>query len=135
MRVGFWLDDNGHVQDELDTNIRLLELFVFDRSIIPVVIKHWTQVKDFDGDLLTFDYGGITGGYGPNPVVPVLVDGVREWCANNPDRLALIWCTFRPEFYLQDFKHMGGIPGNLRCWYRMDQAVIDALRSHYKDVP
>jgi hypothetical protein len=132
MRVGFWLDWNGNVEDELSTNKQMLELFVFDREIEAITIKHWAAMLSFDGDLLTFDYGGISGGYGPNPIVPALVETVQDWCKKNPDRLAMVWCTFPPEHYREDFKYHGGIPNNLRFWHRYTEKVLtEELQKHY----
>lgn len=132
MRVGFWLDWNSRVEDEMRMHRQTLELFVFDEDVTPVHIESERDIAAFDGDMLTFDYGGITGGYGPNPIVPVVIAGVRKWCERNPDRLAVMWCTFEPKWYLQDFKHAGGIPPNLRCWHRTTQdAVANTLREHY----
>jgi hypothetical protein len=132
MRVGFWLDWNGPVQDEFNTWRQMLELFVFDQDIDAVLLKNWTEINSFDGDLLTFDYGGIQGGYGPNPIVPALVATVQEWCEKNPDRLAMVWCTFAPKDYRCDFKAHGGVPTNLRFWHRDTESVLTAeLQAHY----
>lgn len=136
MKVGYWLDWNSDTASEMEEHTMYLQEVVFDGKIVtPVEITHWTQVERFDGDLLTFDYGGMTGGYGPNPIVPELIRGVKAWCRKNPDRLALIWCTFKPEYYLEDFKANGGkVPDNLRCWhYTTHDAVDAALREFYKD--
>ncbi len=131
MRVGFWLDWNGPVEDELYLHTSTLAL-ALDREITPVEIKHWAKIPSFDGDLLTFDYGGIAGGYGPNPIVPAMIDGVRKWCERNPDRLALVWCTFEPDWYRDDFQNNGGLPCNLRFYHRLTAHVLEReLRERY----
>lgn len=132
MKVGFWLDWNSNIEDEISMHRDYLAYVVFDRDITPVRIEKPADVARFDGDLLTFDYGGITGGYGPNKIVPVLLRAVVKWCEKNPDRLALIWCTFPPKVYLDDFKRFGGVPSNLRCIYRRESKPVEAeLRAHY----
>lgn len=101
MRVGFWLDWNGDVEGELQVNTGTLRL-ALDCEIIQVIIPHWAKLQSADVDLLTFDYGGLSGGYGPNPIVPAIVESVQRWCEKNPDRLALVWCTFAPEWYREE---------------------------------
>lgn len=131
MKVGFWLDWNSNVQEEMEVHSRFLEL-ALDRPIHTTLIKEPQDVSQFDGDLLTFDYGGITMGYGPNTIVPVLLRAVREWCENNPDRLALLWCTFDPSWYLDDFDYYGGVPDNLRTYHRHNREHVEAeLKKHY----
>lgn len=132
MRIGFWLDWNSDITDEIETHTQWLK-YVFDDNITPVIIAQPIDVAMADCDMLTFDYGGICGGYGPNEIVPILIASVVRWCEKNPDRLALLWCTFPPEWYLGDFKRFGGVPSNLRCAYRVynDSAIEQELRAHY----
>lgn len=131
LRVGFWLDWNGDIEDELSMNVQTLEL-LFGQSIKVVQLKHWAELESCDCDLLTFDYGGITGGYGPNPIVPALVEGVFNWCERNPDRLAMVWCTFPTSYYESDFKRHGDTPKNLRFWHRYTREALEReLQSCY----
>ncbi len=132
LRVGFWLDWNGDTAEELQLHTATLEL-TFDAPVTPIVLKHWAQLATCDCELLTFDYGGLRGGYGPNPIVPALVEQVQAWCARNPDRLALLWCTLPPNWYLGDFRAHGGVPVNLRCWhYSNRDATMAYLRAFYR---
>jgi hypothetical protein len=132
MNVGFWLDWNSNIQDEIDMHTQWLH-HILDRDITPVSIESPADVARADVDMMTFDYGGICGGYGPNEIVPVLLRSVVQWCKKNPDRLAVMWCTFKPEWYLADFKRHGGAPSNLRCAYQVyrHSTLERELQAHY----
>jgi hypothetical protein len=118
MRVGFWLDWNSNVHEEMQLHTQWLHL-ILDRDITTFLIESPANVAHADVDLMTFDYGGICGGYGPNEIVPALLRSIVEWCEANADRLAVMWCTFPPDWYLADFKRFGGVPSNLRCAYQV----------------
>jgi hypothetical protein len=132
LKVGFWLDWNSQVDEEISLHTQWLHL-ILDQVIVPVKIDQPTDVARFDGDLLTFDYGGICGGYGENRIVPALLRSVLEWCEENADRLAILWCTFPPDWYLGDFKRHGGVPANLRCAYQVYRhtALEQELKARY----
>lgn len=135
MKIGYWLDWNSKVDEEFETNHMYLTEIVFDRPARGVLLKNISDLAQFDGDLLTFDFGGITGGYGPNEVVPRVLENVREWCEGNPDRLAMVWCTFPAKFYREYFEHDGGVPRNLRFWeQRKSDDLAEELRRHYAEV-
>lgn len=132
LRVGFWLDWNSNVQDEMSLHAQWLHL-ILDREIHTNLIVNPAVVAKSDVDLMTFDYGGICGGYGPNKTVPVLLRNITKWCERNPDRLAVMWCTFPPDWYLEDFKRHGGAPSNLRCAYQVHRhsELEQELRQRY----
>lgn len=136
MRVGFWLDWNSQVDDEIELHAQWLHL-ILDRVIVPIKLDKPTDAARFDGDMLTIDYGGICGGYGPNKTVPALLRSVVKWCEKNPDRLCILWCTFPPDWYLQDFKKFGGVPSNLRCAYQVHRhsALEQELRGRFTEIP
>ena len=116
LRVGFWLDWNGDTELEMESHIGYLETEIFDFQVTikPVVIKNYKQIQICRCDLLTLDYGGISFGYNETTVVPIIVDRVNRWCISNPDRYAMVWCSFPPEHYRTDFMvHNQGVPDNL----------------------
>lgn len=130
--VGFWLDWNGNEADEMQMHQENLEE-LFNEPIKVVEIRHWTQMKSFDGDILTFDYGGISDGFSSGGIVGAITETVISWCNENPDKIAVIWCTFRPGYYAKDFKENGGIPTNLVFYHWFDRYLAEEKLKDYKD--
>lgn len=62
MRVGFWLDWNSPIEDEIETWSQMLELFVFDRVIDVARIKDHHDIAAFDGDMFVVRWPGAGGG-------------------------------------------------------------------------